>query len=108
MNYHWYPQNLQLYHNKLRLGFIGRMETFDQDFRTVLVRVFGEKVRDMGIPQRAGEAPSQPINLTSISMRTHEKIWNKYFWDFKAYGYNRREFVVSPGRSQTQRSAIGG
>lgn len=103
MDFHWYPQHIQVYHRKIKTAFVGRMERFETDFRTILQAIFGDTVKDLQLPKHNSWPPRQAVDIAALPQSVHSKVWNKYYWDFKYFGYDRRAFETgAPGQAEAE------
>ncbi|MEQ8652849.1 MAG: sulfotransferase family protein [Kiloniellales bacterium] len=98
MDFHWYPQHIQVYHRKIDMTFVGRMERFEEDFRAILQTVFGDRTRDLQVPQHNSPPPREAVDIAALPKSVHAKIWNKYYWDFEYFGYDRSAFEAGRPR----------
>jgi len=85
---HWMPQSVLLSSEKIDLDFIGKQETFDKDFSTVLAKIKGDAnlKQEIICETRHSVGANQKL-MKFLNRQTIELIREIYYDDFKNYAY---------------------
>ncbi len=96
MDFHWIPQNIQLMPGRINYSYIGKMESFDKDFKYILDSIF--KIPDWlhSIPQLVVLQDRYNVKLHELPPKTQASIWNKYYWDYEIFGYEAPKLPGGP------------
>jgi hypothetical protein len=91
MNIHWKPQHLCLGQGVVDFDFIGRVERFEDDIRTVLDRIGADK----GLYQPKASVNRLPPSQAPETAYTDEMaaaVFARYRRDFDQFGYEARSY----------------
>lgn len=93
-DYHWCPMGLGLRPDLVNYDFVGRVENFEEDFKTVLKR-FG--VTDEIMPnllKPVNRSPVKNIPLAAVyDWDLAERVYTIYKDDFETYGYEKNSWL---------------
>jgi len=88
MDLHWRPQVLQTFRGSIRYDFIGKLENFRADFRSVLERIGTDPAAFEKIPVEATGASNRLGGYYNQERET--AVYKIYREDFHAFGYDTK------------------
>lgn len=93
MDWHWMPQSRLLMPDIIRYDFVGKLENFHDDMRTVLSRIDtdSEKIEAL-LSVSLNKTSEKKNNPVFISDKTAEMIYKKYAKDFEMFDYDAGSF----------------
>jgi hypothetical protein len=93
-DYHWCPMRWGLRADLIDYDFVGRVENFEADFKTVLRQL---KVTDDMIPallKPVNKSPVKGMPLAAVyDWELAERVYTIYKDDFETYGYEKNSWL---------------
>ncbi|MCX6050057.1 MAG: sulfotransferase family protein [Chloroflexi bacterium] len=89
---HWKSQTGSLHLDAIRYDFIGRVETFEQDFRTVLQRFNAPAALLVTLAERVNTTAQLPL-AAAYHKELADLVYSIYQDDFETFGYGRDSWM---------------
>ncbi|WP_455199150.1 sulfotransferase family protein [Kaarinaea lacus] len=89
MDWHWMPQSRLIMSDIIKYDFIGKLENYNEDMRTVLTRLnTSPDIIDESLSVSLNKTRNKTRNELQISPGTAEIIQRRFTDDFKDFGYD--------------------
>ncbi|WP_455217348.1 sulfotransferase family protein [Kaarinaea lacus] len=93
MDWHWMPQSRLIMADIIEYDFIGKLESYNEDMRTVLTRLnTSPDIIDETLSVSLNKTRSKDDIESPISQATAELIQHRFPDDFKNFGYDIESF----------------
>ena len=87
MDNHWVPQHVLLCYERMQYDFVGRLENFEEDFKSVLSRIGADAAYMTDLAPHRTDSRSKLDAYYSSELE--EIVAAKYSEDFELFGYSK-------------------
>lgn len=91
MDWHWKPQYYLTVQRKINYDFIGRFETFQEDFKYIMSKINPEHEKYL-ISVQSHKTDSDELLHQYYNPEIEEEVYNIYKKDFELFKYDRMQF----------------
>ena len=92
MDIHWRPQYYQTFQDTIKYDFIGKFESFSDDFQKAIKHIAGDEQSTTQYLKSEARHATNASNVLSkfYGVRLRRKVYKKYKIDFEVFGYGRK------------------